>query len=334
MSVEQVRIRSLWPRAKAYNAGMKTLASSLKYADADPHQFRLHVLKYGKKHGVMAAVEAFGISRRTYFVWQKRLKDNQGKLVSLIPQSTRPKCTRTMLIDARLLELIKSVREQYGRIGKEKLAILVDAYARELGVESYSAGKIGKIIKRYNYFFDRKKLTYKSKAARQRTKKSPKGAPPGYLQMDSVHVWLHTRKLIFVTVIDVATRVAYAQRVKNNSSEMAKQVLCSFQECYSTRVHTIQTDNGSEFLGAFHQYLDEQSIKHIFSYPRSPQVNGYIERFNRTLQEEFITRCDYWSFDLPKADHKLAKYLEWYNATRPHASLKYQPPLAYQQQIT
>jgi transposase InsO family protein len=326
--------KRILPKSILYNAQMKTLANSLQYADHDPSQFRLHVLKHGKRYGVQAAVEAFGISRRTYFVWQMKLKNSQGKLVSLIPRSTRPKHMRTMRVDARLLELIKSLREQYGRIGKEKLAILVDAYARELGIESYSASKIGKIIKRYRYFFERRKLKYKSKASRERTKRSPKGAPLGYLQMDSVHVWLHTQKLIFITIIDVATRVAYASRVKTSSSEMAKRVLCAFQAHYTTQIHTIQTDNGSEFLGAFHHYLEEKTIKHVFSYPRSPQVNGYIERFNRTLQEEFVTRCDYWSFDLVKADDKLVKYLEWYNTKRPHASLKYQPPLVYLQQIT
>lgn len=327
------RLRYRLPYITGYNAGMKTLASSLKYADADPHQFRLHVLNHGKKYGVIAAVAAFGISRRTYFVWKKKLTDGQGKLVSLVPRSTRPKRVRTMVVDERLLEFIKELRQEYGRIGKKKLVILVAAYAKLVGISGYGASKIGKIIKRNHYFFERKKLKI-SRASRERRKRSPKGVPPGYLEMDCVHVWLQDTKLVFVTLIDVATRVAYAQRVPSASSAHATTVLQHFQSQYATRVHTLQTDNGSEFLGDFHQYLETHQITHLFSYPRSPKINGHIERFNRTLQEECIERCDAWSYDKPAGDHKLTKYLQWYNAERPHASLRYQPPLVYLQTIT
>lgn len=333
MSSEQIRFKYLFPKKLLYNPGMKTLASSLKYADEDPRQFRLHVLQYGKKYGVKAAVEAFGVSRRTYFVWQKTLRDNQGKLVSLVPKSTRPKRTRQMVVDERLLELIKQVREEYGRIGKEKLKVLVTAYADSLGITGYGASKIGKIIRRHHYFFEGKKAPKISGASRKRMKRSPQGAQPGYVELDSVHVRIHTTKLVFVTVIDVATRVAYAKRVKTASSANTLEVLRDFQAQYAVAIHTVQTDNGSEFLGVFDDYLTQQNVTHYFSYPRSPKVNGYIERFNRTLQEEFIERCDAWWYDLTAGDQKLTKYLTWYNAQRPHASLGYRPPLAYVQQF-
>lgn len=333
MSSEQFKIKRILPKNVLYNPGMKTLASSLKYADEDPRQFRLHVLQYGKKYGVNAVVEAFGVSRRTYFVWQKTLRDNQGKLVSLVPKSTRPKRTRQMVVDERVLELIKQVRQEYGRIGKEKLKVLVTAYADSVGIAGYGASKIGKIIRRHHYFFDGKKAPKISGATRKRMKRSPKGAKPGYVELDSVHVWVQGNKLVFVTVIDVATRVAYAERVKTASSANALQVLQHFQTRYSISLHTIQTDNGSEFLGVFDDYLTQQQLTHYFSYPRSPKVNGYIERFNRTLQEEFIERCDAWWYDLTAGDQKLTNYLAWYNAQRPHASLGYQPPLAYLQQF-
>lgn len=333
-SGEFFRTKRLWPRSFLYNAQMKTLASSLRYVDTDPRQFRLHVLTYGKQYGVKAVVDAFHISRRTYFVWQKTLNDNQGKLVSLVPKSTRPKRTRQMVLDARLLTLIEQLRREYGSIGKEKLKILLAAYAESLGVSPYGATKIGTIIKRHQYFFDGHKKRKMTKVARERMKRSPKPTRPGYLEMDCVHVWVHTTKLVFVTVIDVATRVAYAERVPTASSINTQTVLHHFLALCTHGIHTVQTDNGSEFLGAFHTYLEEQEISHLFSYPRSPKVNGYIERFNRTLQEEFVERCDAWWYDLKGGDQKLLHYLEWYNAKRPHASLGYQSPLAYLQSIS
>jgi hypothetical protein len=63
------RLRYVLPRfSRGYTTSMKTLVSSLKFADSDPAQFRLHVLAHGKKYGTASAVEAFGISRRTYSI--------------------------------------------------------------------------------------------------------------------------------------------------------------------------------------------------------------------------------------------------------------------------
>jgi hypothetical protein len=79
-------LRYLSPKfARGYTATMKTLTSSLKYAQSDPAQFRLHVLEHGKRYGHASAIAAFGISRRTYFNWKKTFTISQGKLASLIP---------------------------------------------------------------------------------------------------------------------------------------------------------------------------------------------------------------------------------------------------------
>jgi transposase InsO family protein len=316
-----------------YNTTMKTLTSSLKYAHHDPHQFRLHVLKYGAHYGPKAAVAAFLISRRTYFLWQKRFRDGEGKLAVLVPKSTRPHHTRTMVVDPHLLACIQGIRETYGRIGKEKLKVLVNAYAASLHLPGYGATKIGKIIARYHFYYDRGKKHQINAFNRERMKRSPRAPAPGYLEMDSIHLHLNDTSLVFVTVIDVATRIAYAERISSANSLHAQAVLKHFQSLYPLPLHTIQTDNGSEFLGDFHHYLEKVPLRHVFSYPRSPKINGYIERFNRTLQEEFVDRCDAWWYDKEQGDTHLTKYLQWYNAVRPHAALGNQPPIARLNQL-
>ncbi len=53
MSHESDRLRFVLPKFhRGYNRAMKTLSSSLKYESSDPAKFRLHVLEYGKVHGV------------------------------------------------------------------------------------------------------------------------------------------------------------------------------------------------------------------------------------------------------------------------------------------
>ncbi|MCA6069720.1 MAG: hypothetical protein LE180_01140 [Endomicrobium sp.] len=38
----------------------------------------------------------------------------------------------------------------------------------------------------------------------------------------------------------------------------------------------------------FSKILKEEEIQQLFSYPRCPKINGYIERYNMTLREEFV----------------------------------------------
>lgn len=306
----------------------------MKYESSDPTKFRLHVLEYGKKHGVAATLEAFHVGRSTYYEWRQAFTQSKGKLVSLVPKSTRPKHTRSMKVDPRLLDLIKSVREQYGRVGKAKLKILVAAYANSLGVSGYGTTKIGKLIKRNNYFFDFTRKKNIQSFSRARVKRVSKDVLPGYIEIDSIVIYAGTTKLRFVTLVDVVTKVAYSERVRSGLSAHTVKVFESFRSKYNLAIHTVQTDNGSEFLKDFHDHLESQSITHLFTYPHSPKVNGVVERFNRTIQEEFIERCEAWWLDPLKGDQKLIEYLSWYNEVRPHASLKYLTPLKYAEQYT
>lgn len=322
------KLRYVLPRFQpGYNRTMKTLMSSLKYESSDPAKFRFHVLEHGNKYGVKSAVSAFGVSRRSYFRWKKKLATH-SRLADLVPVSTRPKVTRRMLVDDRLVTFIKELISEYGRVGKYKLKVLLDAYASDKGLPLYGPTKIAKIVKRNNYFFEHAKKVRKLRFQRERVKHAPKIVTPGYLEIDCVHVMISKTKTIFVTIIDLATKVAYAEAVQAASAKNTSLVLSHFMNLHNIKVHTIQTDNGSEFLGSFHDYLESMGINHLFSYPRSPRINGVIERFNRTFQEEHVERTMEWWCDKESATTKLTKYLEWYNFVRPHASLGYQTPMA------
>ena len=59
-------------------------------------------------------------------------------------------------------------------------------------------------------------------------------------------------------------------------------------------------------------------------------MNAHIERFNRTLSEDFLEKEKYTALtDLNLLNEKLQKYLEWYNNERPHKSLNYLTPKEY-----
>lgn len=59
-------------------------------------------------------------------------------------------------------------------------------------------------------------------------------------------------------------------------------------------------------------------------YPHTPKMNAHIERFNRTLEEEFIMWRKHLMVDrdnLEKVNEKLQEYVHYYNTVRPHPSL-------------
>lgn len=84
------------------------------------------------------------------------------------------------------------------------------------------------------------------------------------------------------------------------------------------------TDNGREYCGKEHHpyelYLALNDIEHRRTKVKSPQTNGFVERFNRTVLDEFFRKAFreklYTSVDPLQRD--LEKWLRFYNEERPH----------------
>ena len=90
----------------------------------------------------------------------------------------------------------------------------------------------------------------------------------------------------------------------------------------------IQVDGGSEFKAEFEAACQERNIRLFVLPPRSPKLNGCVERGNRTHREEF-----YEVYDLEWTVAGLRpSLLGWegvYNTIRPHKSLGYLTPQEY-----
>lgn len=328
MSHETDRYRYLtsYFRSRDYNALMKLISPDL----TDPASFRLHVLDHYYKYGWKSASDAFGVPKSTLYDWKRVFERSGKKPISLVPKSTRPHKTRAMATDHKLVEFIKQMRKDYGNVGKDIIKPFLDEYAADIGIESIGKTTIGKIIRRRGFTYEERiKTTRKTKYSKLRIRRSPKVKSPGYIQMDSIILYINKERYLFMCVIDIYTKYALVKRVTTLSSVNARETFKAFQEANPTKVHTVQTDNGSEFLAHFHKYLEKENIKHKFIYPRLCKVNGVVERFNRTVQEEFIKRNDDIYYDLDKFEEKLTKYLYWYNNKRPHYALGYMSPMQF-----
>ncbi|MDD4152678.1 MAG: integrase core domain-containing protein [bacterium] len=70
--------------------------------------------------------------------------------------------------------------------------------------------------------------------------------------------------------------------------------------------------------------------KHYFNYPGSPKSNCYVERFNRTIQEQYVNWNKEDLYEPEVFNYGLMDYLLWYNTEKPHRGLPdKQPPLRY-----
>lgn len=310
---------------------MKTLTNAFSFDLSDVARYRQHVLQFFYAHGRRATLNAFSVKQSTLYGWKKAYEDSGKRLSVLIPASTRPHQTRTMTTDWRLEVFIKQLRKEYGNLSKYKISVFLKEYAASLGLASYSPGKIQKIINRRNYYFEPKNKKRKTmiRPLSTRLKRAPKERLPGYIEMDALTLYVLNRKYYFVTAIDIVTKFAWCQLTTSLSSLKATSALKEFTKAYAHPVRVVQTDNGGEFLGYFHQYLKVKGITHEFIYPRSPKINGVVERFNRTLKEEFLNRTDSLHHDVLLFNQKLTKYLNWYNQKRPHYSLGYTTPAEY-----
>lgn len=114
------------------------------------------------------------------------------------------------------------------------------------------------------------------------------------------------------------TRFGFAWETNSHASLAAKEFFDLCVKVFPFPFVMVLTDNGSEFKKHFDQALKKLHLTHYHTYPKTPKMNAHLERFNRTLQEEFV---DYHLDDLLDSQHfnqLLSTHLWWYNNTRVH----------------
>jgi len=80
------------------------------------------------------------------------------------------------------------------------------------------------------------------------------------------------------------------------------------------------------FQKDFEKACKELSLPQWYSRVHTPKDNAVLERFNRTIQEEFVDIIDIGVEDTETFNHRLLDWLIEYNSIRPHQALDYQTP--------
>jgi len=126
------------------------------------------------------------------------------------------------------------------------------------------------------------------------------------------------------TAIDDATRIRALRIYEKHNQTCAIDFINYVVDKFLFRIHTIRTDRGHEFQARFHWHVEDKGMRHVYIKPRSPQLNGKVERSHRTDQEEFYQLLTYTDdVDLNK---KLEAWENFYNFNRPHGAFEGKTP--------
>ena len=160
-------------------------------------------------------------------------------------------------------------------------------------------------------------------------KYSPKEHAPGTIMADVLTVTEAGVTRYFFDAVDVATKFGFSYYFNKQTSQNMVNFYEMFKKVFPFKIKKWQNDNGHENLGLFQQRLKQDGIKQVFSYPRCPKINAYVERFNRTLREEFLNVNGILIKEKDDFDKLLIDWLVYYNSKRPHFSLNLKVPLQY-----
>jgi len=176
--------------------------------------------------------------------------------------------------------------------------------------------------------------------------------PCGFIHIDLKYLTCLEKKVSYVFVaIDRATRFVYVEIIDKRDALTTAACLERFLAAFPHPVHTILTDNGSEFTDrfavskigkpedkpsgnhAFDIICTKNNIKHKLIRPFRPETNGMVERFNRRLNEAITQKSSIAKnqgrnkfFNREERNTFILNFVQNYNKTRLKC-LNYKSPL-------
>jgi transposase InsO family protein len=281
-------------------------------------RFRYNVLEYAREIGSDAkSYRFFEVPRSTFYRWKKAYAE-AGK-AGLVRKKPIAK-SHPRQIPPEMIEKILHLRRTY-HLGPQRITWYLERYH---GFQT-SCSSVYRTLVRH----DMRRLPKKAGRRAIHTRRYAKQVPGHHIQVDVKFLSLRAAdgkqvRRFQYTAIDDATRIRalkiYRRHTQKNAIDFVDHVI----EKFPFRIHTIRTDRGHEFQAQFHWHVEDRGIRHVYIKPRSPQLNGKVERSHRSDQEEFYQLLTYTDdVDLNK---KLAEWERFYNYDRPHGAFNGNTP--------
>ena len=307
---------------------------------------RLKVLDHAQKFGISSAIDAYDVCERTIKYWRKKQRESHGFVANLAPKTTRPINTRKCKTPQSVKEYIRDLKKSKPKLGKEKIVELVRVDTGYI-ISATTVWSIIQYWKKRGEIPDKVKYSlsvrtgrlinrrYRKNKVKNRRKEYMPECPGDLIQIDTVIIYIVGKKYFILTAIDILTRLAYAFVSNSHSSNTAREFLKGLPIIFGYEIKRVQTDNGSEFAKHFDEACASLQINHFWNYPRHPKQNAFIERFNRTIQEEWVmpNQSLFINGELDRLNESLVIWLTWYNTVRPHWGLHLETPRGYTERI-
>jgi len=281
-------------------------------------QRRLRVIKHAENLGnVRKTCRYFGLSRSTFYRWKSAYK-KEGEL-GLTNKSTAPKHHPKQL-SQEVVDKVIHLRRRY-HLGPIRIVWYMGRYH---GINICDAS-VYRVLCRHGL----NRLPRNVGRRKVHTKRYEKQVPGHHIQVDVKFLKFIDNdkrpvKRYQYTAIDDATRIRalkiYERHNQKNACDFVDYVIDKFP----FRIQMIRTDRGHEFQAKFHWHVEDKGIRHVYIKPRSPQLNGKVERSHRSDQEEFYQLLNY--VDDVDLNKKLIEWENFYNFSRPHGAFSGRTP--------
>jgi transposase InsO family protein len=281
-------------------------------------RFKKVVLEIAEGLGSDAkAYREFEVPRSTFYRWKKvYAEEGEAGLVRKKPVArSHPRQLRPEVV-----EKVLHLRRHY-HLGPERIMWYL---ARYHGVET-SCSTVYRTLIRHGM----RRLPKHVGRRTVHTRRYAKQVPGHHIQVDVKFLGLktadgHRIRRFQYTAIDDATRIRALRIYRRHNQKSAIDFIDYVIEKFPFRIHTVRTDRGHEFQAKFHWHVEDKGIRHVYIKPRSPQLNGKVERSHRSDQEEFYQLLTYT--DDVDLNQKLAEWENFYNYSRPHGAFDGKTP--------
>ncbi len=275
---------------------------------------------------VREAAKAQGVSPRTAYKWLRRFREEGED--GLLDKSSRPRRSprkTPAMVRERVIELRRQRWPYHAIAFKLNLSkSTVGRILRDEGLNRLSVLEPKPPPRRFE-------VEAPGVLLHLDTKKLARFRRPGHRVTGNRRQVSSRAGYAFVfAAVDGHSRLAYSEVRENERKESAAAFLLSALRYYrgmGVRIRAVMTDNARVFRSRrFQRVLRWLDIKHKTTPPYTPRVNGKVERFIRTLLNEWAYAHVYQSSE--ELEAYLPKWLHYYNWHRPHTSLGNQAPIS------